>query len=382
MADEMILGFAPPTGKKVEANRKAAEAEFQRKIDLDMAVSREVAAGAVKEQVVTDQYALYCGDSCQVLPTIPANSIGFSVSSPPFASLYCYSDDPADLSNNDTVEGFFEHYGFIIEQLYRVMMPGRIVAVHCMELPTHKSSGEEIGIRDFPGDIVRCFEKFGFIQHSPRITIWKDPLLAAVRTKAIGLAHKQIVKDSCFCRPGIPDYIIAFRKPGDNPVRVANPNGLTEYHGLREVPVELDKYIGWTGEQGLNKRSHWIWQQYASPVWFDIDQSYVLPYRKGRAEEDEKHICPLQLQTIERCIALWSAPGDVVLTPFLGIGTEAFVAVKNGRKAIGIELKNSYFRVACANVAAALKVESQRDLLSMVQEEQIEEVVAADEQVE
>jgi DNA modification methylase len=306
---------------------------------------------AVAMQKSTKDYSIYCGDCIKVLPDIKDNSIGFSIFSPPFSSLYCYSDDDADLSNNSYAV-FFNHFGYLVEQLGRVMMPGRIVAVHCMDLPTHKSNGEEIGILDFPGDVIRCFEKFGFIQHTPRITIWKDPLIAAVRTKAIGLAHKQIVKDSAFCRTVIPDYVIAFRKKGTNPVPVANPDALTEYAGSRSIPKKFDSFIGHKHAK-TNKRSHWIWQQYASPVWFDIRQTNVLPYREGRSEEDERHICPLQLDVIERCMTLWTKKDDIVLTPFMGIGSEIYVAVKNGRKGIGIELKQSYYKQAAKNIAAA-----------------------------
>ncbi len=305
---------------------------------------------AVKTQVVTDKYALYCGDCCEVLQDVPDESVGFSVFSPPFASLYCYSDDNADMSNSRTKEEFFTHFRYLIEQLERVMVPGRVVAVHCMDLPRHKRDGEEISIWDFPGDIIRNFEKFGFVQHSPRITIWKDPLIAAVRTKAIGLAHKQIVKDSTLCRTGIPDYVIAFRKPGVNPYPVEHLDGLTAYHGSRKVPVELDRFMDFEGVQSTNKRSHWIWRQYASPVWFDIRQTHVLSYKQARQPDDERHICPLQLDVIERCLALWSREGDTVLTPFMGIGSEAFVAVRNNRRAIGIELKPSYFKQAVRNM--------------------------------
>jgi len=200
---------------------------------------------AVKDQKITDKYAVYNGDCCEVLPGIPDNSIGFSVFSPPFASLYCYSDEDADFSNCATIEEFFQQFKFLADQLYRVMMPGRVVAIHCMELPTHKCKGEDIGVWDFPGDIVRLFIECGFIQHGPRITIWKDPELAAARSHAIGLAHKQIVKDSAFCRTGLPDYVIPFRKPGINPVPVANPDGLTEYYGSRKVPAKFDKFLAW-----------------------------------------------------------------------------------------------------------------------------------------
>ncbi len=223
--------------------------------------------------------------------------------------------------------------------------------MHCMDLPTFKRNGEDMGLKDFSGDLVKCFQKSGFVYHS-RHCIWKDPLEAAFRTKAIGLAHKQIVKDSSACRTGIPDYILAFRKKGENPKPIRNENGLTTYFGARSIPHDLDRYLKvnpLTNEpwkQKENKRSHWIWQQYASPVWFDIRQTRVLGFREARDEDDEKHICPLQLDTIERCMALWSAKGDVVLTPFMGVGSEAYVAVKNGRKGVGIELKTRYYKQA------------------------------------
>ena len=284
-----------------------------------------------------------------VLPQLPADSVGLSVFSPPFSDLYSYSDDLRDLGNCKTLKEFFQHFGFLADELLRVLMPGRIVAVHCMDLPTHKSRGEEIGIRDFPGDIVRLFESKGFIPHSHHC-IWKDPLIAVTRTKAIGLAHKQIVKDSSMCRMGLADYIWAFRKKGENLIPISHPKGLTEYHGVRKVPGNLSQYADWKGEQKKNKRSHWIWQQYASPVWVDIRQTKVLQFRQAKGNDDEKHICPLQLDVIERCIELWSTQGDTVLTPFMGVGSEVYVAVKTGRKGIGVELKPSYFRQAVRNL--------------------------------
>lgn len=309
----------------------------------------------VKDQVHTKDYALYCGDCCEILPQLPDDSVGLSVFSPPFASLYAYSDDPRDMGNSKTYAEFFDHFDFLIKQLLRLMMPGRIIAVHCMPIPTYKREGEEIGFRDFPGDLIRAFQKRGFILHSPPFCIWKDPLVAATRTKAIGLAHKQIVKDSTMCRVGVPDYLVAFRKPGENPQPVTHPKGLTHYYGARAVPSTLNHFLGFDGHQGKNKRSQWIWQQYASPVWFDIRQTYVLPYREAKDKDDEKHICPLQLDVIERCVALWSKPGDVVLTPFMGVGSEVYVAVKNKRRGIGIELKKSYFKQAVLNVKSALR---------------------------
>jgi hypothetical protein len=263
--------------------------------------------------------------------------------------LFKYSEDHRDMSNASLPKEFFKHFGFLVEQLERVMMPGRIVAVHCMCLPTHKSNGDEIGVWDFPGEIIRSFQKFGFIFHCPPITIWKDPLMAAVRTHAIGLAHKQIVKDSSMCRAGIPDYVVAFRKNGVNEKPIEHKNGLTKYYGERDIPRELDGFID-SEDQGKNKRSHWIWQQYASPVWFDIRQTNVLPYREAREEDDEKHLCALQLDVIERCMELWSNEGDTVLTPFMGVGSEVYTAVKDKRKAIGIELKTSYYKQALRNL--------------------------------
>lgn len=303
---------------------------------------------AAIKQEITKRYALYNGDCMEVLPSIPDDSVGLSVYSPPFASLYSYSDSPKDMGNSKTYAEFLQHYSFLVEQLYRVLMPGRIVAVHCMDMPTFKSTGDEIGMLDFPGDLLRCHINGGFIYHS-RHAIWKDPLIAAVRTHAIGLAHKQIVKDSTMCRTGMLDYILAFRKPGENPKPVEHKSGLTEYFGSTKIPQELDSFLGHE-EQKTNKRSHWIWQKYASPVWTDIRQTKVLPFREGREHDDERHICPLQIDVVERCMELWSTKGDTVLTPFMGIGTEAFVAVRRGRKAIGIELKSAYFRQAKKNL--------------------------------
>lgn len=305
----------------------------------------------VKYQVIEENYALYCGDSCEIVPGIPDNSIGFSIFSPPFAQLYVYSDSPKDLGNCSSYEDFFVHFSFLVKELERVMIPGRICCVHCMDIPTQKSKEGYIGFRDFPGDIIRCFEVNGFINHSPRITIWKNPLVAATRTHALGLAHKQIVKDSSMCSVGPPDYILVFRKKGDNPKPIAHPEGLQDYAGSKPMPSGLDRYIGWSDPK-TNKRAQWIWQQYASPVWMDIRQGKVLPFKRAKEADDEKHLCPLQREVVERCLVLWSAPDDVVLTPFLGVGTEIYEAVRLGRKGIGIELKHAYFRQAKRNLAS------------------------------
>lgn len=296
---------------------------------------------AVKEQTITDRYALYCGDSCDVLKTLPEKSIDFSMFSPPFADLYCYSDNPADLGNCRTYDEFFTHFAFIISELYRLIRPGRLCAVHCIDIPAMKERDGYIGLKDFPGDIIRAFLSVGFIYHS-RTIIWKDPLIEATRTKAIGLMHKQLCKDSAICRAGLPDYLLAFRVPGDNVSPISHPAGLSKYCGRKDP-----------GETGI-KRSHNIWRAYASPVWMDIRQTRTLNARIARDPEDEKHLCPLQLDVIERACVLWSNPGEVVLTPFMGVGSECYGAVINDRKAIGIELKPSYYRQAVKNMAEAV----------------------------
>jgi len=245
----------------------------------------------VKGQLITKKYAIYNDDCVEVLKDIDSNVVGFSIFSPPFFDLYAYSDSDEDFGNCKSYEEFFVQFGFLLEQLQRVMMPGRVVAVHCIDLPTFKSKVGFMAVTDFPGDIIRLFQKYDFLYHCPRITIWKDPLVAATRTKALGLAHKQIVKDSSWCRAGFPDFVLAFRKKGDNPKLISHPKGLLEYAGTRPVPRHLQRFAGWEDPK-TNKRSHWIWQQYASPVWDDIDQTHVLPFRKGRDSDDQRHICP------------------------------------------------------------------------------------------
>lgn len=278
----------------------------------------------VKKEVITDRYALYNGDSCEILPGIPDNSIHFEVYSPPFASLYTYSNSDRDLGNCKSDGEFFEHFSFIIKELYRVLMPGRIMAVHCMNLPTSKERDGYIGIKDFRGDLIRAFQKAGFIYHS-EVCIWKDPVTAMQRTKALGLLHKQLKKDSCMSRQGIPDYVVAMRKPGENPERVEHTN--------ESFPVA-------------------IWQRYASPIWTDINPSDTLQAKSCRDEKDERHLCPLQLSVIRRVLNLWTNPGDTVLSPFMGIGSEGVVALQNGRRFVGVELKPSYYDQSVKNCAA------------------------------
>jgi len=296
-------------------------------------------------QVITDDYAVYQGDSCELISGIPDSSIHFGIHSPPFEGLYKFSSSERDLSNSEGAE-FWKHYGFLIRELHRVTMPGRIHAVHVMQLPTSKIRHGYIGMRDFRGEVIRAFEADGWIFHS-EVCIWKDPVVAQQRTKSIRLLHKQIVKDSTISGQGLADYIVSFRKPGENPDPVAGC--FDRYVGTNEP--DRSKYT--TPTDGRNWYSIEVWQRYASPVWMDIDQTRTLQFRTARDERDEVHISPLQLDVIERCIDLWSNPGETVLTPFLGIGSEVYSAIEMGRKGVGFELKESYFRQAVKNLANA-----------------------------
>lgn len=304
---------------------------------------------SVIDQVVTDRYAIYQADCVEVLRGIPSDTIHFSVFSPPFGSLYSYTDATADMSNVRTDAEFFAGMDFMIAELARVLMPGRLVSFHCMNLPSTLERDGFIGIRDFRGDLIRAFQKHGLIYHS-EVVIWKDPLMAATRTHAIGLAHKQIVTDSSICRQGIPDYLVTMRKPGKNPEPIAHkPSGLTRWVGEPELEPKAEKRT----DPAKNKYSHEVWQRYASPVWFDIKPGDTLQRTSARDDDDSRHICPLQLTVIRRAIELWANPGDVVLSPFAGIGSEGYVAVQEGRRFIGAELKDTYYRHACANLKAA-----------------------------
>lgn len=279
----------------------------------------------IKGEEIAEEYALYNGDSAEVLQMLPDESVHYIIYSPPFQSLYVYSNSDRDLGNCRTPAEFYEQFHYIGMELYRLLKPGRLMSFHCMNLPTSKEKDGYIGIRDFRGELIRFFQDIGFIYHS-EVVIWKDPVTAMQRTKALGLLHKQLKKDSCMSRQGIPDYLVTMRKPGENPERVTHTN--------ESFPVSM-------------------WQRYASPVWMDINQTDTLQYKSARENKDERHICPLQLQVIERGIELWTNPGDVVLTPFMGIGSEAYTAVKMGRRAVGVELKDSYYRQAVANVKNA-----------------------------
>lgn len=299
------------------------------------------------DQCVTDRYAIYNGDSCEVLPTLPDESIGLSVYSPPFAGLFHYSSSERDLSNARSYAEFFEHYEFIVREITRLTPPGRITAVHAMDVP--RDGANLCGYVDFPGDIIRLHERLGW-EYLPRICIWKEPLEVRNRTMQKSLAHRQIVEDSTLTTCASSDYLLPFRKKGKNAVPVVHPVGLTSYAGEREVPPEWARYRGWKGKQTENRYSHWIWRQYASSIWYDIRLGRVLPYRDCREPDDERHIHPLQLDVIERAVVLWSNPGEVVLTPFMGVGSEVAGAVMNGRRGVGVELKPAYFRQAVENL--------------------------------
>lgn len=275
------------------------------------------------DQVVTDRYTAIHGDCVEALSGLPDACIGYSIFSPPFASLYTYSNSPRDMGNVRDDAEFFAHFDFLIAQLRRVMKPGRNISFHCMDMPSSKERDGVIGLKDFPGNLLRAFERHGFIFHS-RVTIWKDPVTAMQRTKALGLLHKSVRENSAMCRQGIADYLITVRSPGECE-RVT--------HGL-EYPVDL-------------------WQKVASPVWMDINPSDTLQYMSAREHDDERHIAPLQLEVIRRGVMLWTNPDDIVLSPFMGIGSEGYVSLEMGRRFVGVELKASYYRQAVANLAAA-----------------------------
>lgn len=326
---------------------------------------------AVVDQYVTDKYAAYCGDSCTALALIPDNRVHLSIYSPPFAlesggALYSYSSSDRDLSNARTLEEFLAHYEFIVNELYRVTMPGRMTIVHCADIPT-SNSGSQDCYWDFPGAIIKLHERCGFRMASPRITIWKEPLRVRNRTMTKHLAHKTTVEDSCNCAVAGADYLLIFRKKGKNPVPVTHKHGFKRYWGERTPPKDVLRYRGWTGNQIQNRYSHWIWRQYASCVWDDIRGNTaskltgVLPYREARDEEDERHLHPLQLDVIGRCCELYSNPDETVLTPFMGVGSEVYGAVVAGRRGVGIELKPSYYRQAVKNLAAAEALQEDSD---------------------
>lgn len=305
---------------------------------------------AIKDQTINDKYAIYNGDCIEVMADIPDSRIHLSVYSPPFGGLYHYSSNDKDLSNNDDYAEFFKHYEFVVKGLHRVTLPGRITAVHCMDVPTGNSGTD--ALIDFTGDIIRLHIKNGW-EYIARYSIWKEPLAVRNRTMQKNLAHKTIVDDSSRCSVASADYLVCFRKKGNNPVPIEHPKGLFDYAGERKIPNELIQYRGWKGKQTENRYSHWIWRQYASAFWDDIRIDRVLPYREARDSEDEKHVHPLQLDVIDRVLTLWSNPGERVFTPFMGVGSEVYCAVMANRLGIGAELKPSYYRQAVKNLRTA-----------------------------
>jgi DNA modification methylase len=308
---------------------------------------------AVNTQAVEDNYALYCGDCVQVMQSLPDESVHLTVYSPPFAGLDQYSSDDRDLSNCLDHDEFFEHYGYCIDELARVTMPGRISAVHCMDIPLSNAGCD--AMFDLPGRIIREHESRGF-RFAGRRAIWKEPLMVRNRTMMKSLHHKTLCEDSTRCSIANADYLLTFRRKGENAVPVVHNIGLLEYAGERSVPRELLRFRGMEGDQKKNQYSQWIWRQYASSVWMDIRIDRVLPHRTAKDLEDEKHVHPLQLDVIERACVLWSNPGEIVLTPFMGVGSEVYGAIINGRRGIGIELKPSYYRQAVRNIQAAIEV--------------------------
>ncbi len=304
----------------------------------------------VLDSRVTDKYAIYNGDCIEGMQSLKTGSIHFSTYSPPFGGLYQYSSSDRDLSNCNNYEQFFEHYAYCVRELARVTMPGRITAVHCMDVPASNSGTDSL--IDFPGDIIRLHEREGW-RFTGRRMIWKEPLAVRLRTMQKNLAHASLCEDSIDCGVASGDQLLTFRRVGTNPVPVRHPVGLLEYAGERVPPADVLPYRGWTGKQTENRFSHWIWRQYADCMWDDIRMQRVLPYREARDSEDEKHVHPLQLDVIDRCVTLFSNPGETVLTPFLGVGSEVYSPVMLGRRGIGWELKPSYFRQAVKNVEAA-----------------------------
>lgn len=309
---------------------------------------------AVIDQEITPKYAAYNGDCIEVMQKLPAASIHLSAYSPPFATgsggLFTYSSSDRDLSNCSSYEAFFGHYGYVVREIARVTLPGRMSAVHCADIPSGNTGTD--AMIDFPGDIIKLHATHGF-DYCGRHAIWKEPLAVRNRTMAKNLAHRSLVEDSTRCGMASADWLLIFRRKGVNQIPVTHPTGLMHYAGERPVPPELLRYRGWEGNQIENKYSHWIWRQYASSFWDDIRTGRVLPFRQSKDENDEKHVHALQLDVIDRLVVMRSNPGETVLTPFMGVGSEAYGALCAGRRAIGAELKPSYYRQAIKNIKKA-----------------------------
>lgn len=313
---------------------------------------------AVIEQVITDKYAAYNGDCIEVMSDFPSQSIDLTVYSPPFAGLYQYSSDDRDMSNCLNRGEFFEHYRICVDEIARITKPGRISAVHCMDIPLTNAGCD--AIFDLPGEIIRQHLEAGF-EYGGRRVIWKEPLMVRNRTMMKSLHHKTFCEDTTRCSIANADYLLMFRKKGDNAVPVVKEVGATHYAGEREPPATLLQYRGMKGDQKQNQYSQWIWRNYASSVWDDIRIDRVLPHREAKDDKDEKHVHPLQLDVIERCVEMWSNPGETVLTPFMGVGSEVYGSVVNGRRGVGIELKDSYYNQAVRNLEEAAMKEGATD---------------------
>lgn len=319
------------------------------------------------KQVITDRYALYHGDSIEIIPQLPAESIGMSGYSPPFYDVYTYSSYDNDLANCVSYDEFLEHYKFLVKEIYRVTKPGRMSCVHCMDIP---KTGDG-GIIDMPGDFIRLHQEIGW-KYWDRHCIWNEPLTIALKTMSRTLKHQTVcVVDGCLTRGALADYLLVFKKPGENKEPVLKPHGLTEYIGdlkllnedeLNEYNYLREKYVDWK-EDITNKLSQWIWRRFASSFWTDIRKNRVLPYRPAKDKDDDRHVCPLPLDVIDRAIILWTNPGDRVLTPFMGVGTEVYSAVNNGRFGIGVELKPSYFRQSVRNMKMEKEYEDEQPRL-------------------
>lgn len=302
--------------------------------------------------VITDRYAIYHGDCIEVMKGLPNESVHFSIYSPPFAGLYVYSSNERDISNCQNYEQFYDHYSYVVAEVNRLTLPGRLTAVHCTDIPTGNSGSD--ALIDLPGKIIELHERLGW-HYVARHTIWKEPLWVRNRTMVKNLAHKTIVDDAANAGVASADYLLVFRKRGENPIPITNPTGLDHYAGECPIPHELMRYRGWKGKQTENRFSHWIWRRYASSIWDDINMGRVLPFRDSKDPDDEKHVHPLQLDVIDRAVCLRSNPGETVLTPFMGVGSEVFASVALGRRGIGIELKESYFKQAIKNMAIAVE---------------------------
>lgn len=327
------------------------------------------------DQLITEKYAVYCGDCIEKMTEMPNGFVDLSVYSPPFSSLYTYSSSDHDLGNCKNYDEFFQHYEFVIKEIYRLTKPGRITAVHCMDIP---KTGE--GLMDFPGDIIRLHQKNGFVFWD-RKNIWKEPLRVAIRTRLRALMHVQMVTDTTKCRGALADYLLIFKKKGENEVLVEKPFGLTNYAGDLELMNEVEKmeymqlkndYVKYTEDQ-TNRLSQFIWRRYASSAWEDIRANVCLSYKEGRDKDDDRHVCPLQLDIITRTVELYTNKNEVVLTPFMGIGSEVYAAVQAGRKGIGIELKPSYFKQAIKNLKGVdeVKEDAQINLFAEVEDNEV-----------